>query len=172
MPQLLDPNFKRSVVLLIHHGDEGTFGLVVNRPSDIPVHELCESLELEWRGSGDEVVRLGGPVQPNTGWVVFGDDALAESEDAKPLVPGLAVAGSLETLRRISAGPPRRVRLMLGYAGWGPRQLEEELAQGAWLLAPACADVVFRVDADAMWEHVVRSLGIDPSSLVATPGVH
>ena len=172
MPQLLEPNFKRAVVLLVHHDAQGTFGLVVNRPSKIPIRTLCDNLEIDWRGDAEAQLGWGGPVQPDTGWVLFGDDAPATIEDGNEIAPGLSVAGSLDALTRIAGEPPPRVRLMLGYAGWGPHQLEEELAQGAWLLAPACADAVFGVDPEAMWEHVVRSLGIDPSTLIATPGVH
>ncbi len=171
MPQLLDPNFKRSVVLLVHHDEEGTFGLVVNRDTDLPVSQLCETLEIAWRGLDDELLSWGGPVQPNTGWVLF-DDAGEDVEDASAVVPGLQVAGTLEALRSVAEAPPEHVRLLVGYAGWGPGQLEGELAQGAWLLAPAEARVVFDVDHEGMWEHVVRSLGIDPSTLVSTPGVH
>ena len=172
MPQLLDPNFKRAVVLLVHHDEEGTFGLVVNRPSDIPARILCENLEIDWCGDDRTPLAWGGPVQPNTGWVLFGDDAPAAIEDASELTPGLSVAGSVDTLRKIASRPPRQLRLLLGYAGWGPHQLEDELSQGAWLVAPAGPDVVFGVDPEAMWEHVVRSLGIDPTTLIATPGVH
>jgi putative transcriptional regulator len=172
MPQLLDPNFKRAVVLLVHHDDEGTFGLVVNRPSEIPVRQLCQNLEIPWRGDADALLRWGGPVQPDTGWVLFDEGASPDVDDASEVVPGVSMAGSLDALRRIAHAPPRRLELMLGYAGWGPHQLEDELAQGAWLLAPACAEVVFGVAPDAMWEHVVRGLGIDPTTLVATPGVH
>jgi putative transcriptional regulator len=172
MPQLLDPNFKRSVVLLVHHDDEGSFGLVVNRPSDIPARQLCENLDIPWRGDDEARLAWGGPVQPNTGWVLFGEGAPSDIEDGNPVAPGLSVAGSLDTLRKIARTPPSRLRLLLGYAGWGPHQLEDELAEGAWLLAPADPEVVFAVEADAMWNHVVRSLGIDPSTLVATPGVH
>lgn len=172
MPQLLDPNFKRSVVLLVHHDEEGTFGLVVNRPSDIPVEQLCSNLDIHWAGDTHEVLRWGGPVQPNTGWVLWDGADLGSVEGTTSLGPDLAMAGSLDALQRVAASPPRLLRMMLGYAGWGPHQLEDELADGAWLVAPACADVVFDVPADDMWEHVVRSLGIDPSTLVPTPGVH
>jgi putative transcriptional regulator len=172
MPQLLDPNFRRTVVLLVHHDPEGTFGLVVNRTADIPIRTLCENLDISWCGDTTAPLGWGGPVQPNTGWVLLGDDAPAAIEDANEIAPGLSLAGSLDALRKVAGEPPEKLRLVLGYAGWGPHQLEDELAQGAWLLAPARADVVFGVAADAMWEHVVRSLGIDPSTLIATPGVH
>ena len=172
MPQLQDPNFKRAVVLLVHHDDGGTFGLVVNRAADLTVDVLCDDLQLDWKGDRQTPLAWGGPVQPNTGWVIFGDGAPSEIDDANLLAPGLSVAGSLETLRKIAVEPPGSLRLMLGYAGWGPHQLEEEMAQGAWLVAPACPDTVFGVSPEVMWDHVVRGMGIDPATLIATPGVH
>ncbi|TMA35639.1 MAG: hypothetical protein E6J87_03170 [Deltaproteobacteria bacterium] len=75
-------------------------------------------------------------------------------------------------LRRVAERPPSAMRLLLGYAGWGPGQLESELAEGAWLLAPAEGHVVFDVAFDEMWTHVVRSLGVEPATLVASRGVH
>ena len=173
MPSLLDPNFRRAVVLLVHHDENGTFGVVLNRATDITAPHLCSTLEIEWRGSSEEGIRWGGPVQPQTGWVIFGEDReLDEAGEVKHLGEGVCFAGSLEVLKRIADQPPSRLRLLLGYAGWGPGQLESELAEGAWLVAPLQGDVVFEVDVDRMWEHVVRSLGIEPATLVATRGVH
>jgi putative transcriptional regulator len=176
MPQLLDPNFRRTVVLIVHNDETGTFGLVLNRISDVSVGDLCGSLGIEWRG--DEVAHLswGGPVQPNTGWLLIGElrvaaESAEDGEEVTEIGPGLHFAGSLETLRRVADAPPNQFRLLLGYASWGPGQLEAELAQGAWLVAPLRAEVVF-TSADEMWEGVVRSLGVDPSTLVSTPGVH
>jgi putative transcriptional regulator len=172
MPQLLDPNFRRAVVLLLHHDADFTFGLVLNRPSDIPAESLCASLGIEWRGGEAALVGWGGPVQPNTGWVLLGDRAAAAFEDVTEVCHDLHFAGSLETLKRVASLPPPRLRLFLGYSGWGAGQLESELAQGAWIVAPLESSVVFDVAPDAMWERVLRDLGIDPATLVATPGVH
>jgi putative transcriptional regulator len=173
MPHLLDPNFRRTVVLLVHHDENGTFGVVLNRGTDITAPHLCSTLEIDWRGSEDEAIDWGGPVQPQTGWVIF-DEGLevGDSTDVKHLGQGVCFAGSLEVLKRVADQPPSRLRLLLGYAGWGPGQLENELSEGAWLVAPLKSDVIFEVDPDAMWEHVVRSLGIEPATLVATRGVH
>lgn len=176
MPQLLDPNFRRTVVLLIHHDENGTFGLVLSRESEIEVGALCESLDVEWSGARDVKVGWGGPVQPDTGWLLLGADVSHPEDETDDqtteLLPGLHFAGTLATLRRIAKAPPARGRILLGYAGWAPGQLEAELAQGAWLLATASADTVFDVAPDALWDHVLRSLGLDPGCLVATPGVH
>lgn len=172
MPQLLDPNFRRAVVLLLHHDAEFTFGLILNRPSEIAAENLCASLGIEWRGGGASLVDWGGPVQPNTGWVLLGDSLGGEVEDVTEVADGVHFAGSMEPLKRIAADPPERFRLFLGYAGWGAGQLEAELAQGAWIVAPLTARVVFEVEPDAMWDCVLRELGVDPATLVATPGVH
>jgi putative transcriptional regulator len=173
MPHLLDPNFARSVVLMVHHDETGAFGVVLNRPTELSAPNLCATLDIEWHGDPEHAVAWGGPVQPQTGWVLFEDrDGRVPSEQVKEIGAGVCFAGSIEVLRQVATDPPERLRLLLGYAGWGPGQLESELAEGAWLIAPVSGKVVFDVDAGGMWEHVVRSLGIEPATLVPTRGVH
>jgi putative transcriptional regulator len=179
MPQLDDPNFKRAVVLLVHHSTGGSFGIVLNRALDLTISELMQNSGIQWPiGIGS--VGWGGPVQPERGWVVFTDDHPAPSGDGEgdsetdvaTLQEGVCVTGSLEMLRAVATRPPTGVRLFLGYAGWGAEQLESELAEGAWLTAPVTREVVFDTAADDMWEAVVRGLGIDPSALVPARGIH
>jgi len=173
MPQLADPNFHRAVVLLIHHDEEGTFGVVLNRPTELTAPSLCSTLEIAWNGNPEENIDWGGPVQPETGWVLFGggrpQKVVGEVQD---VTEGVSFAGSLDVLRHVAENPPPHVKLLLGYAGWGPGQLEWELSEGAWLVAPASREAVFELDSDSMWDGVVRSLGIDPATLVAARGVH
>jgi putative transcriptional regulator len=173
MPQLRDPNFRRTVVLLVHHDEQGTFGVVLNRPTQITAMGLCASLDLSWCGAPEKGIRWGGPVQPQTGWLVFDEAADVEArDDVRLLGHGMRFAGSLDVLREVAAHPPENLHMLLGYAGWGPGQLEMELSEGAWLVAPVSRDVVFGVDHSVMWEHVLRGMGIDPSTLIATRGVH
>jgi len=173
MPQLLDPNFERAVVLLVHHDENGTFGVVLNRATELNAPSLCATLEIEWNGRPDDVIDWGGPVQPQTGWVIFGDDvAAAVGSEATAVADGVFFAGSLDVLRQVAAHPPERVRLLLGYAGWGPGQLEDELAEGAWLSAPVSSEIVFEVEPETMWARVLRDLGIEPATLVPSRGVH
>jgi putative transcriptional regulator len=174
MPQLLDPNFRRCVIQLIEHDAAGTFGLVLNREVELTASDLCESLELQWNGDPQDAIRWGGPVQVNTGWVLFADqvDFQLGVNPVQSVLPGLSFAGSLAVLEAVALAPPQEVRLFLGYAGWGPGQLEGEIASGAWLLAPSSPETVFGVEPEAMWEHVVRGLGVDPATLVSTSGVH
>jgi len=169
MPQLADPNFHRSAVLLVEHGDEGTFGLVLNRPTPLLASELCGGLDIEWRGAAEARVCSGGPCQPDTGWLLFDG---AQSFDAQTVLDGLHFARSLDVLRRVAQDPPRHARLFLGYSGWGPGQLQQELAAGAWIVAPAEPRLVFHDDLDGLWDRVLRGLGIDPATLVQTTGVH
>jgi putative transcriptional regulator len=177
MPQLDDPNFKRSVVLLVHHGAAGSFGIVLNRALDLTIGELMQNSGIQWP-DGVGSVGWGGPVQPERGWVVFADTddttvpAPDGQEDVATLEAGVRVTGSLEMLKTVATHPPTDVRLFLGYAGWGAEQLEGELAEGAWLTAPLRREVVFETAADDMWERVVRGLGIDPTALVPARGIH
>ncbi|MFP6607757.1 MAG: YqgE/AlgH family protein [Myxococcota bacterium] len=176
MPQLQDPNFVRTVMMIVQHDAGGTFGLVLNRPVEMSASELCDGLDMHWGGDPETSLHWGGPVQPHTGWMLFSQDdtlpAAAEESEATSLVDGVCFAGSLNVLREIAEAPPGDVRLFLGYAGWGPGQLEGEMVEGVWLTAPASREAIFDVAPDSMWDYVVRSLGIDPATLIATPGVH
>jgi putative transcriptional regulator len=174
MPQLADPNFRRAVVLIVHHDADSTFGLVLNREVDLSVRELCESLDFSWHGKATAEVAWGGPVETNTGWLLFQDDVDTEIEgdNVSRLDGELCFAGSMDVLRQLALHPPQDLRIFLGYAGWGKGQLEAELAQGAWVVAPMSAEIVFDVPCDSMWEHVLRAMQIDPARLFATAGVH
>jgi len=174
MPQLADPNFRRAVILVIHHDADSTFGLVLNREVELSVRELCDSLEFEWNGTAETEVAWGGPVESNTGWLLFQDglDTEVEDEHVSHLEGELCFAGSMDVFKQLAERPPPDLRIFLGYAGWGEGQLESELAQGAWVVAPLSPDVVFDVPTGEMWEHVLRSMKIDPATLISTAGVH
>ncbi|MCA9679462.1 MAG: YqgE/AlgH family protein [Kofleriaceae bacterium] len=179
MPQLLDPNFLHAVVLMIEHGDAGSFGLVINQPSPIKATELLDSLGMSWRGDPDAVVWSGGPVNPSTGWVLHEPiDALRPSASLGDgstiaIAPGLALTTSPDGLRTIAADPPARTRLLLGYSGWGPGQLAAEMTRGSWLHTDADPALVFDAPTEEIWARAMRTLGIDkPEALVQGHGVH
>lgn len=173
MPQLVDPNFTRSVVLMIEHGDDGSLGLVVNQPHPILARHLLDDLSMPWAGDPEALVWSGGPVQRNTGWVLYAPDgAVVEDEATLRLAPGLALSRSPERLRALAAQPPDRMRLLLGYSGWGPGQLAREMALGSWLHADLDPDIVFTEDADEMWTLAVRSIGIDPDTVIQGRGLN
>ncbi len=159
---------------MIHHDSSSSFGLVLNRPAEISVRDLFEGLDFSWQGPADAEVSWGGPVEVNSGWMLFGDALLPDESDEEvtTVLPGLNFAGSLDVFRGVAAAPPSDVRFFLGYSGWGAGQLEFEISQGAWLSAPADLETIFHTPADQMWDHVVRGLGIDPSTLISSAGVH
>ncbi len=179
MPQLDDLNFSRAVVLMIEHGDEGSFGLVVNQPSELSAGELLASLDLPWNGPANATIWAGGPVMPTSGWVLH--SPITSIEDTSSELAGgttvvlsedLWLSTSPDKLRLIAETPPERVRILLGYAGWGPGQLAAEMASGSWLHADADAAILFDTPPDKMWSAALKSLGIDPETIVASRGVH
>ena len=167
MPQLADPNFSRAVVLMIEHGEAGSFGLVINHPSPIRAAELLDSLEMSWRGEDTAVVWAGGPVSPSTGWVLHEPVGIAQAGvgGTIAITSSISLSTSPERLRAIASQPPPNIRLLLGYSGWGPGQLATEMARGAWLHTAADPALVFGTPADEMWDTAMRTLGIDPAAL-------
>ncbi len=172
MPQLEDPNFERSVVLMVEHTEHGSFGLILNRPTTIPVSEVMASLEVEWTGDPEANVWTGGPVMPGTGWLLHEPSGAISGEGTVKLTEQIVLSTSPERLRMIAATPPDRVRFLMGYSGWGAAQLEHELAAGSWILAEVTPELVFATPAEEMWAAAIHSLGIDPASLVQTHGIH
>jgi putative transcriptional regulator len=190
MPQVLDPFFHRSVVLLIRHEDEGSLGFIVNRPTGIKVNEILKGMEVDWRGREDTVAYFGGPVAPNLGTVLFGPvgptskTAAAapapaagnaggefEAEAASEVLDGVSLTQHVGDLSRLAEAPPERFRLFLGYAGWGAGQLIEEILRNDWLTAPARGDLIFAPDSDRVWSAALESVGVDPATLPSwTPG--
>jgi putative transcriptional regulator len=173
MPQLRDKNFARSVVLLCEHGAEGAIGFVVNRPTDVRAADAV-SLDPPARGDSGLVLWTGGPVEPQRGFLLLGDDPCVE--DSQVVSDGFHLTSSLTVLRRLIETEPaelarQRCRLLLGYAGWGPGQLDSELAGSAWLTAPVDAALVFETPAEHMWERAIRSLGVDPMALAVGAGI-
>lgn len=182
MPQVLDPFFHKSVVLLIHQDDdEGSFGVIVNRQTGIKVSEILAGLEIDWHGDDEALAYFGGPVQPQLGSVLFarspdlaveaagatnGDEETeAGLAAATEVAPGLAVTHHVGDLRVLAGSPPEHVRLYLGYAGWGAGQLMQEILRDDWLLAPVTEELIFAADPEDVWERALRSVGIDPASL-------
>ncbi len=173
MPQLVDPNFNRTVVLLCKHTDDGAFGLVVNRPL-VTTGRVVVQLDPPVTTDQELRVWVGGPVQPERSWILVGEEL-----DAFADVTGVAIAESLylstspDLLRRLLENPvPRNARLVIGYAGWGPGQLEAELEASAWLISEVNRDLIFSTPPEQMWEQAIRRLGADPATLQMSRGVH
>ena len=163
-PTLLDPNFHRTVVLVCAHSDEGALGLVLNRPTDLDVAEAVPDLA-EVLGPSD-VLWTGGPVQPSS-IVLLAE--LAEPPEEALMVTGdigLVLQGAdLEDVAR-AAG---RARAFVGYAGWGPGQLEGEMEGGDWIVAPSDPEDAFNEDADGLWATVLARKGGEYALLATMP---
>jgi putative transcriptional regulator len=167
MPQVLDPFFHRSVVLLLHHEAEGSLGFIVNRPTGIKVREILKGMDVKWGGHDETVAYFGGPVQPNLGTVLFAP-VLADSDEndtATQVAPGVALTQHIGDLSRLAEEPTDRFRLLLGYAGWGEGQLMDEILRNDWLTAPVDSDLIFAPDPDQLWASALRSVGIDPAAV-------
>lgn len=169
MPQMLDPNFARTVVLLCEHSAEGAFGLIVNRPSETLAAEAVQLVPPPARDSG-AALWSGGPVEPQRGWILLGDPP--READAVRVSDGVFLTTSLDVLRRIVEDGWPRTRILTGYAGWGPGQLDEELAASAWLTSDVDAALLFDTPPEGMWEAAIRGLGADPGLLQMGHGVH
>ena len=174
MPQLLDPNFKRTVILLCRHSEEdGSFGLVVNRPL-VTAGRVVVNLDPPTATERELELWVGGPVEPQRSWMlVAGDPGDAESAGGIAIADGLYLSTSPDLLRRmLEPDPPSRVRLVVGYAAWGPGQIEAELEESAWLISEIDRELIFATPPQDMWEAAIRRLGADPSALRASRGVH
>ena len=152
-PSLIDPNFRRAVVLVTEHNDEGAAGLVLNRPSPAPVAEIVP--QLEPLADNGEQVWLGGPVQTDA--VLVLGEFLDPDDAAVPLFGALGFP-SLDEPEDVAAKTIRR-RVFAGYAGWGAGQLEDELARDDWFVEPARPDDPFTDDPEELWADVLRRKG-------------
>jgi putative transcriptional regulator len=172
MPQLIDPNFNRTVVLLCKHKpDEGALGLVVNRPL-VTSGRVVVNLEPPVSTDRELEVWVGGPVEPHRSWILVGDEAKGEIVSV-PIARSLYLSTSPDLLRRLlEPDPPPRARLIVGYSGWGPGQLEAELQASAWLMSDVDRDLIFETPPERMWEAAIRRLGADPAALQMSRGVH
>lgn len=173
MPQLRDPNFVRSVILLCEHGSEGAMGFVVNRPTDVRAARAV-TLDPPLRRDSGLMLWTGGPVEPQRGFLLLGDNP--GTEEGQRIAEGFHLTASVDVLRRLLEGPPvdaqqQRCRLLLGYAGWGPGQLDSEIAASAWLTAPLDPEIVFDTPAELMWDRAIRRLGVEPMALQMAPGL-
>jgi putative transcriptional regulator len=164
-PMLKDPNFDRTVVLITEHSEEGAMGLVLNRPSEATIGDAVP--DLTWVADPEDTVYVGGPVAPN-GVIVLAEwtdpgQAVVLVEDDLGFVPG--DADDPEAL----ATAIRRARVYAGHAGWGPGQLENELAEEAWIVEAPRREELFSDDAEGLWPAVLRRMGREFALLSTMP---
>jgi putative transcriptional regulator len=171
MPQMADPNFARTVVLLCDYTEEGAFGLVVNRQMTEPAWKLVQT-EPPVRVDPNLRLWIGGPVEPQRTWVLM-SESQGPDDEQREICPGVLLSVSHElTLQLLQTPPSPQARVVVGYAGWAPGQLEKEIAASAWLMADVDPSLIFGVPAEQMWEVAIRRLGTDPAGLQTSSGVH
>ncbi|MBU1385845.1 MAG: YqgE/AlgH family protein [Alphaproteobacteria bacterium] len=172
MPGISDPRFEHAVILVCAHRPDHAMGLRLDRPAPgVDLKKVLSKLETAAPDSAaDRPVLVGGPVERERGFVLHTADWLAE-DASLAFGDGLAMTGTREALAAMvdPAGPQRSV-LLLGYAGWGEGQLEDELGENVWLTAEADADLIFDADYDGKWGKALAGLGVDPARLSGQSG--
>lgn len=171
MPTLQDPNFFHGVTLICEHSDQGAMGIMINRPLDVSLSEILAQMDIhsDIAEVNERPIYLGGPVQNERGFIIHQpigdwDNMLQVSED-------IAVTSSRDMLEAIAAGRgPEHCLVALGYAGWGPGQLEQEIMDNAWISTPADSHIIFETPVEQCWQAAAESAGIDLSRLSSDIG--
>ena len=166
-PSIGDPRFERTVLVICVHDEQQAMALVLNRPlPGLRVPALLRRLGLDGEGVPDAPVLFGGPVERERGYVLHSDDYCA-SHSTLSVAPGLALTDTREVLDALGDPQrrPRKFHLALGYAGWGPGQLENEIRQGAWLTCEPDDKLVFGRDHDGRWSAALAKIGVRPERL-------
>ncbi|WP_306112685.1 MULTISPECIES: YqgE/AlgH family protein [unclassified Roseovarius] len=172
MPGMLDPRFAHSVVFMCAHSNEGAMGIVVNKPTeDLRLRDLLEQLSIDIGADArDMPVHFGGPVEHGRGFVLH-EHGYHSAISTMDVNDEFAMTATLDILEDMADGRgPERVVMALGYAGWGPGQLEGEIAQNGWLTCDADSDLVFSTADIEKWEAALSKLGINPLALSADAG--
>ena len=172
MPGMGDPRFDKSVVFICAHSEEGALGLIVNKPTpELKFAALLEQLGLDGaKPKRDIQVHFGGPVDNGRGFVLHSGDYTSE-ESTLRVSDSFGMTATLDVLEAIASGSgPNSALLALGYAGWGPGQLEGEILQNGWLTCEASSEIVFGPDADIKWSAALASLGVDALMLSSEAG--
>ena len=166
MPGMRDERFAKSVIYMCAHTEEGAMGLVLNQRLDsLKFAELISQLELDEKHlSRDVPVHFGGPVESGRGFVLHTSDY--QQDATLEVVNGVALTATVDILKAIAQGKgPQKSLLALGYAGWGPGQLDMEIRANGWLQVPSDSEIIFDIEPDTKWERAIQKLGIDPRML-------
>jgi len=171
MPTLDDPNFSQTVTYICEHTDDGALGIVINRPADLSLGELFEHMGIEADTGSDTTssVYIGGPVQRERGFVIHTPPG--EWDACMAIDDRIAITTSQDILEAVARGDgPEQYLVALGYAGWSARQLEEEMANNAWLSGPANTQTLFQTPDSERWQAAASLLGVDLSLMSSQSG--
>lgn len=170
MPSLQDGYFDHSVTYICEHGDEGAMGLVINQPIELTLQQMLRQLNIEpIAGATDQRVFRGGPVQPEHGFVLH--SGKSEWHGTRKLSNDLGLTTSRDILEAMALNRgPTQALVVLGYAGWGPGQLEAEIGENAWLVGPASQSILFSLPPDERWNAAAQLIGIDMNLISQAAG--
>lgn len=171
MPTLADPNFFQTVTYISEHNASGALGLVINRPLHLSLGQLLEHLQIATDRPDLTAMPIyhGGPVQPEQGFVLH--SPIGQWSATLRVTDRIGITTSRDILQAVARGAgPEYLLVTLGYAGWGPGQLERELAENAWLSGPADPDILFHTPSDRRWSAAAALLGIDLTLLSSHAG--
>ncbi len=171
MPNMPDPRFAQTIIYMCEHSKRSAMGLIVNRVErKLAFEELLDQVGVKDKPVQRRIaVHIGGPVEPGNGFVLHTDDY--KIEGTIEIQGGVRLTASVELLKEIAAGRgPRACLLALGYAGWGPGQLEREIRENGWLTVEADEDIVFNLADDEKWRRALAKIGIDPMMLSSSGG--
>jgi putative transcriptional regulator len=172
LPGMSDPRFEKSVIFMCAHSEDGAMGLIVNRPIDgLGFHELLKNLNLTITSNGpDAPVLYGGPVETGRGFVLHSND-FQGGPATMPVTENISLTATIDILRAMAEGRgPLHAIFALGYSGWGPGQIEDEIRVNGWLHCDADSNIVFDADMSGKWASALRKLGIDLSVLSSNAG--
>ena len=166
MPALADPNFYHTVTYICAHNEDGAMGIIINRPLGLSLGEVLQQMQVS--ASSDHIVHMpiyqGGPVQAERGFVLH--QPLKKWDSCIEITGDIGLATSRDILRAVACGEgPENILIALGYAGWAPGQLEQEIMGNAWLNAPADIDVIFHTPIEQRWHAAAGLMGIDLEKL-------
>jgi putative transcriptional regulator len=177
MPGMVDPNFTGSVIYLFEHTERGAMGLVINRPTELDMGALFEKIEVKLEAElvSDQPVYFGGPVQIERGFVLHEPSTEAPYSSSLVVPGGLTMTTSKDVLEAVAAGSgPSKFLMTLGYAGWSPGQLEEEITLNGWINVPLSQkqmiEIIFYTPSSQRYERTMSLLGFDPSHLSGEAG--
>lgn len=171
MPTLNDPSFEKSVSYICEHNDEGAMGIIINRPTELTLSDLCEQLDIEITDTDNANYPIfdGGPVEPERGFILH--SPIGEWESTLSITKDIGLTMSQDIIQAIAEGydsdnkPPEQFIITLGYAGWSEDQIEDEITENVWLNVPASKDILFNSPIELRWTAAAALLGINLQQL-------
>lgn len=170
-PDLPDPNFAKSSILLVEHYEEGAMGLIFNYPSHLTLGVFARNLDIDVHPSLENYpIFKGGPVDTSAIFIIHSNETL---EEKKEICANLYISNSDESLKTLLSDGKKNFKIIMGYSAWGEKQLETEMAEGSWISAPIDLEHVFHTDPNLVWLKSINDMGLQPQQILfASSEIH